>query len=230
MSLFDKVTGSRFYTWGDKLGDLIIISLLWLAFSLPVVTIGASTAALYYATTRRFLHSSNTPGKDFLRSFRQNLRQGTLITLIYLVYCALLAFDIYAARNGINGVALPNFYEQIAYALTLPIVFTLPFVFAYLSRFNDSIKKTMKHSFMLCASHPVHAVGIMLIVLISAVLMAFVPLILLVPASCAYLCSRFIERDFQKALGIDPDAEFEDRDAEEDTQEESSVSTTDRIL
>lgn len=216
MSIFDKITGSRFYAWGDKLGDLIILSLLWLAFSLPIVTIGSSTAALYYATTRRFIGRSGTPAADFLRSFRQNLRQGTIITLIYLIYVTLLVFDIYVARNGFRGIKLPNIYEQIAYVLILPVVFTLPYVFAYLSRFNDTILKTLKHSFILCAGHPIHAIMIVIMILISALLAIFVPAIFVIPASCAYFCSRFIERDFKKALGIDSE------EAEENGKEDAT--------
>ncbi|MBN1775022.1 MAG: YesL family protein [Clostridiales bacterium] len=201
MSVYDKVTQSKLYALGDKLGDLIILSLLWLVFSLPVITIGASTAALYHATYRRFYRDSQTPRPDFMRSLKQNLRQGILITLIYLVYGAFLAFDIYAARNGIGNVKLPAFYEQVAYALILPIVFTLPFVFAYLSRFSNTIRNTIKHSFFFCSSHPIHAVGMLLLAIISGALMiVFLPAVLLVPVTCAFLCSKWIEKDFDQVL------------------------------
>ena len=33
-----------------RLGDMIVLNLLWLVCSIPVVTIGASTTALYYCT------------------------------------------------------------------------------------------------------------------------------------------------------------------------------------
>jgi len=136
--------------------------------------------------------------------------------LIYLIYGTLLAFDIYVARNGFRGIELPKIYEQIAYVLILPVVFTLPYVFAYLSRFDDTILKTLKHSFILCAGHPVHTIMIVLAVLTSALLMVFVPAIFVIPASCAYFCSRFIERDFKKALGIDSD-ETEDNGEKDST-------------
>ncbi len=225
MSVYDKLTHSKLYALGDKLGDLIILSLLWVLFALPVVTIGASTAALYHATSRRFCHDSQTPRQDFMRSLKQNLRQGILITLIYLVYGAFIAFDIYAARNGIGSVKLPALYEQIAYALILPIVFTLPFVFAYLSRFSNTIRNTFKHSFFFCASHPIHAVGMLLLSIISGALMiVFLPSVLLVPVTCAYLCSKWIEKDFDEVIraaggnSVSASADEDGPEPDEDTE------------
>ncbi|MDD3959913.1 MAG: YesL family protein [Oscillospiraceae bacterium] len=226
MSVYDKVTHSKLYALGDKLGDLIILSLLWLVFSLPVITIGASTAALYHAAYRRFYRDSQTPRQDFMRSLKQNLRQGILITLIYLVYGAFLAFDIYAARNGIGNVKLPAFYEQVAYALILPVVFTLPFIFAYLSRFSNTIRNTFKHSFFFCSSHPIHAVGMLLLAIVSGALMiVFLPAVLLVPVTSAYLCSKWIEKDFNeviRATGIE-NASDSSSEGEPDPNEDAEV-------
>ena len=35
-----------------KIGELVILSIIWFITSLPVITIGASTTALYYATVK----------------------------------------------------------------------------------------------------------------------------------------------------------------------------------
>lgn len=150
MPSYESYSKNYLFILAGHLADVMILSLLWLLFSIPIVTIGPSTAALYYATTKHFNDSSEKPLQDFLHSFKQNVKQGILLTLIYLVYGGLLAFDVYVAKNGFHGITLPALYEQVAYALTLPIVFTLPYVFPYLSRFNNTIKETLKHCFFLC--------------------------------------------------------------------------------
>ena len=48
MAEYDKYANSWLYNLGDKLGDMIILSVLWLIFSLPIITIGPASAALYY--------------------------------------------------------------------------------------------------------------------------------------------------------------------------------------
>ena len=40
------------WTVMGKVADVIILSILWFLFSLPIVTIGASTSALYYVTLK----------------------------------------------------------------------------------------------------------------------------------------------------------------------------------
>ena len=203
MPSYESYSKNYLFILGGHLADMMIISLLWLVFSLPVVTLGASTAALYYATTKHFNDSSGKPFGDFIHSFKQNLKQGILLTLIYLVYGGLLAFDIYVARNGFRGITLPSIYEQVAYVLTLPVIFTLPYVFAYLSRFNNTIKETLKHCFFFCATHILHTLIILMLVIASgAAMVLFFPCVLVVPALCAYLCSHYIEKDFRQALDI----------------------------
>jgi uncharacterized membrane protein YesL len=225
MSSFDKITKSYLYSLGGKLADFMILSVLWLIFSIPVVTMGASSAALYYAINRRFAHKSEAAASDFMHSFKQNLKQGTLLTLIYLGYGSILAFDIYAARNGINGSTLPEIYEQIAYVLILPIAFTLPYVFAYLSRFDNTVKEILRHCFFFCATHLLHTIAILLLVLTSgAAMFFFPPCALVVPAVCAYLCSIYIEKDFRQALVLrDKRDEDDDGKPSLDTPDEDEI-------
>lgn len=194
----------------------MIISLLWLAFSLPIVTLGSSTSALYHATTRRFYHDSLTPREDFMRSFRMNLKQGIILTLICILYGGLIAFDIYVARNGIGDYTLPSFYEQVAYVLLIPIILTLPYLFAYLSRFSNTIRTIIKHSMVFSIMHPIHAVGLILIAAVSGtVMIVFPPSALLVPVGGAYLCSKWVERDFYHSLHVGDEDDDNDENAKE---------------
>ena len=48
-----------------KLGDLILLNILWIVCSIPVFTIGASTTAVYYVT----LKLARDEGDSTIRSF-----------------------------------------------------------------------------------------------------------------------------------------------------------------
>ena len=48
MKLFNY--DSPFWSFMSRLADLIILNLLWIVFCIPVVTIGASTTAMYRVT------------------------------------------------------------------------------------------------------------------------------------------------------------------------------------
>lgn len=67
--------------------QLIILNLLWVAGSLPVLTIGSSTTALFYALDRLISNKNISGidlGKAFWKSFRQNLKQATAAWLLLL--------------------------------------------------------------------------------------------------------------------------------------------------
>ena len=76
-----------------KLFDCICASILWLLFSLPIVTMGAASAALY-TTVRRYLRRDEGHlWSTFWGAFRENLRRSTLVWLAALGVLALLAAD-----------------------------------------------------------------------------------------------------------------------------------------
>lgn len=201
MASYDKYANNPLFIFAGKMADVMILSCLWILFCLPVFTAGASSAALYHAVTKRYLKKSETPTQDFMHALRLNLRQGAILSSVYLIYGAFVVFNIYVSFTAIEGVNLPDFFKQISIALLLPIVLTLPYVFPYLSRFTAGTFLILKNSFTFCAIHPLHAVLIMLLIVVSgASMIVFPPLALFVPTGCAFLCSKWIEKDFEKAM------------------------------
>lgn len=60
-----------------KLADTVFLNLLWLIFSLPIVTIGASTTALFTVTERMVRDEEGNLWKGFLQAFQANLKNAT---------------------------------------------------------------------------------------------------------------------------------------------------------
>ena len=96
---------NKFFTFMGKVADLMILSILWLICSLPIVTIGASTSALYYSTLKIARKEDTYPTRMFFHSFKQNLKQGIGLTLIFLLVTVFLFFDIQivTAMGGQTG-------------------------------------------------------------------------------------------------------------------------------
>lgn len=201
MTSHEKFTSNPLFRLGEKLADLMILSILWAVFSLPILTMGSSTSALYYAIYKRFDKESETPIRDFWHAFRKNLRQGIGVSAIYVFYIAFVAFDIYLAFSGTVVFMSSDIMKQISIALLLPILLTLPYAFAYLARFQTGTLTILKNSFTFCAMHPLHTVAILLLLCASgAAMFFFPPCALLVPTLAAYLISRLTEKDFRKII------------------------------
>ncbi len=203
MATYEDYQNNKLFILGGKLADLMVLSLLWLLCCLPVVTIGASTAALYYSVNKRFgLRSDTGAAALFFHSFRDNLRQGILLTVIYIIFCGFIVFDITAAKNGIGGFTLPEGYKMFAYVLILPVAFTVFYIFPFISRFSNTLKNCLANSFLLSASHIDHTIYLILMNAVTALgCVFFPPAVLVLPALCTLLSSKLIEKDFARASG-----------------------------
>ena len=78
-----------------RIWDLFILNLLWVLCSLPIVTFGASTTAMYYCTMK-IARDRDSGGvlSMFFHSFKDNLLQSTIIWVIMAFVGGILLFDI----------------------------------------------------------------------------------------------------------------------------------------
>ena len=67
------------------LGQLVALNLLWIICSIPVITAGASTTALFYCTLKIHKDGDCRAFKDFFKSFKQNFKQSTLVWLLMIL-------------------------------------------------------------------------------------------------------------------------------------------------
>ncbi|SDY11174.1 Uncharacterized membrane protein YesL [Ruminococcaceae bacterium YAD3003] len=211
---FDQITNSWLYKTSQMVGDVVIISVLFLLFCIPVVTIGPSITALYYTVYRKYQKKSDSLSKDFIRSFKDNLKNGIAINLIYLAYLAVAGFNIYFAFNGLGSVKLPDWYTVVSFIPLLPVIFTIPFVYPLLARFSNGIKGTITNSFTLCMINFPKFFLIWLIQLAAiAVSVLFPPAALVTPVASTYLCQMITEKAIANAIRVEQSRE-ETKEAE----------------
>lgn len=201
---FDHIQNSWLYRLSKSIGDVVIISALFLLFCLPIVTIGASVTALYYTVYRKYHKHIDEVSKDFMRSLKDNLKNSTIIHIIYLLYSSLVGFNIYFALNGFGGVKLPDWYIVVSFIPVLPVIFTLPFVYPLLARFSNGLKGTVTNSYTLCMINFPKFLLIWLIFIVAlAISVCFPPAALLTPAGAMYLTQMITEKAFAKAIAVE---------------------------
>ena len=174
-SSFDRITNSWLYRACKVVGDVVVISALFLLFCLPVVTIGSSVTALYYTVYRKYHKKIDNISKDFIHSFKDNLKNGIIVHLLYLIYSTIVGFNIYFAFFGLGDVRLPDWYMIVSLIPVLPVIFSLPF-------------------FILIW---------LIIILALAISIGFPPAALITPAAAAYLCQFITEKAFSKAMDVE---------------------------
>ena len=210
-----------------KVGDAVLLSFCFLICSLPVITLGVSCTALYFAVYKRYKEGSETPASDFFRSFRKNLRQGTVLTIFLLAYIGGAGFFLYYSLFGLNRTAPPGWCLPVAVFLMIPAFFMTMFTFPYLARFSNTVVGTIFHCFTFSMMYLGHTIFMWLIFLASiALIVVFPPLALVVPYISAFLCWKLCEPDFNYAILLQDKREHPEKykseqpESEEDDEEE----------
>ena len=135
--------------------DCIFLSLFWLVGCIPVVTAGASFAAMYDATYRAFRCHEKNSWLRFWQVFRRNWRVGIVPTLIFGLAMFLLAkLMILGWNSAVAGSISWTFFAGGALVGML-MLGILSILFPMLSRFENSTAGLLKNTLLLaCANMP----------------------------------------------------------------------------
>jgi len=194
-----------FYRFGSVLWDIMALSLLWILFSLPVFTIGASTTALYYVMTKRVSKKEGYITRDFWRSFICNFKQSTLIWLLGAAGVLLIVFNIRLIFDNPESLALPP--KLLMIMLPMQILLLIEFVlfglyvFPIIARFDIRGKTLFKTAMLMAHKHLPSSVMLLLMFFTLASFVYVSPnlfLIVFFPGIYAYAAAFFFVRIFRK--------------------------------
>lgn len=131
----------------SRLFDLILLNILWVVCSLPVITIGASTTALYAVMLKIVANEEGYIIKDFFRAFRRNFKQSTIVWLALAVIGAALGMDvmIFWGKSGVvsKAILLVLFAAIGVYAIEILFVFPL------IATFENTTKNMLKNAVLI---------------------------------------------------------------------------------
>jgi uncharacterized membrane protein YesL len=178
------------------IANIILLSCAWLIGSLGIITIGPATAALYYVTQKLVEGENPKIFRSFFHSFRENLKQGMILTLIFGITAALLGYDYlfsYMVNESLGKLLRIVFVVAAAVWLMLAC-----YTFPLQAQFQNRIKITLQNALFLALSHLGQTITVMLIHLVPvAVCLALpelfarlLPLwIFAAPGLIAFLCT-----------------------------------------
>lgn len=182
----------------NQLTDCIFLSLFWILGCFPVVTIGASFAALYDSVYRDFRKGDKHPWKRFLHTFRGSWKAGIVPTLLFLAVLAALAKGLIALWNGaVYGKISWMLFAAGAFA-AMVVLGILSVLFPMLSRFENPTAVLLKNTVFLAMANLPRTI-LLGILNAAAVLLCvrFVFPLFFLPALTALLSTLLIEPMFR---------------------------------
>lgn len=126
-----------------RIGDLILLNVLFLICCVPIVTIGASAAALTKVTQDIAMDTDAGVFMPFFRAFRDNFKQATLLWLGVAVIIAALAsyrLIISAFCTGSASAVLGGILFVVTAVLLGIAVYLLPLMVRYENTLREIIR------------------------------------------------------------------------------------------
>ena len=204
----DLSINSKFYHFMTKIADCMILSILWIVCSLPVITAGAATTALYYCVVKVIREERSSVFKEFRKAFKSNFKQSTIISAAVLVVTVLvtaIGSAVYAMIQ--QQAALDKIYFVYLILLGFGTAW-LHYIFSYIARFDAPLKTILKNTLVICLVNLPHSLSMMILFVIMIVLLILTfpasgMTLLLVPAVYALISSLMLEKIYSKYLPVE---------------------------
>lgn len=201
-----------------KIGDMICLNVMWLICCIPIITIGASTTALYTVMLRMVKNEEGYIFRGFLKAFKSNFKQSTLIWLILLLLGIVWTVDFRVAgfMPGMAGIVLSAIFLALGFILLSVMIYIFPLT----ARYENGIKATFKNALILTVAKLPYTF-LMVAIVVAAVfaslwsaftLLFSLPLWLIIGgALIAWVNSYILRRVFVVFEGSDSRTEEENR-------------------
>lgn len=139
-----KSPATRFLT---SLANLIIVNLLFIITSIPIFTIGASLCGLYTITFEILNNEEVILVREYFRAFKECFVRATLLWVPILLIDTFLSWEVLLVLGGLEGT---TGYMLIPIILVMIIsLFIIVYAFPLLARFENTLKQTLKNSFLM---------------------------------------------------------------------------------
>lgn len=185
--------------------DCIFLSLFFILGCIPVVTVGASFAALYDATFRGFRRGEKRPWQRFWRVFAANWRGGIVPGLLIGIFLFAIGSGVVMLWNGAVGGSVSWVLFSAGALGGVLAVGIASVVLPMLSRFENSLLGLLKNSFVLSLANAPRTLALGAVNTLAVFLCArFVFSLFFLPALAALIGSLFIEPMFKPYLPPEP--------------------------
>ncbi len=184
------------------LTDIFALSTMWLLCSIPLVTIGAATTALYDSVVRCLRFRQPGPYRRFFKTFKSDILTSIGTTLLWGLIIAVFVWVVKYLQY-LGGYASAARAASVAYNVLLLIpIGAACWVFPLLSRFTFRFGALNLTAVKFVFAHlPSTVVLVLMTVEILQLCLKWIFPLFFVPSLAMLLWSLFIEPAFQKAGG-----------------------------
>lgn len=150
MNIFSP--NSSFARGINKLVMMLYVGILWFLCSIPIITMGASTAALYEVLLKAVKNQESYVTSSFFKALKENMKRGIAVWLPLLI-----AFILFAGNLFYYGVIGGRTYwvQIIIFTILLcAVLAVISYVFPVMARFENTASGHIKMATVLAVRNP----------------------------------------------------------------------------
>lgn len=188
-------TDGMIYRFLNKTGNIILATVLWLVGCIPVVTIGTSTAALYYTMVKSVRKDMGYVHSEFWRGYKLNFKKGVAATVLLLVLGTVLGVEMWLVLE--NGVEVSRTWYTLSGLLILLLILVVLYLFPVMSRFDMKLGKLCLLSFVISIRFWYITLALLAglaVVVFAQFYLLPIPMILLTPGLWCFASSFMVEK------------------------------------
>ena len=215
----------------ETIANMLIATFFWFIFSLPLITIIPSSAALYHTINKVVFGPKKGNGvfKDFFDSYKLNLIPGIKLSIITIIALLFVAEGLWTGYQ-IYKLSIPGMLYMILGVVISPIIITtIIYIPPVLSRFAAPVLSIIRLAVYFAMKKPLRSIlYFVLLVFMVLAIEAFPLAVVIVPALYSDLVRTYLEKDFAKFIEENDLESIEVAEiAEEEEQEEEEESSAD---
>ncbi|MBQ9928202.1 MAG: YesL family protein [Lachnospiraceae bacterium] len=141
---------SPLYRFMMKFLDVLKLNFMWILFSLPIITIGASSVAAMSVALKMVDDEEGYIGRSFIKAFKENWKQGIVLGVLTFVaaYAVYLDFQLFEAVEG-----NPIMFLIIGMVSCFIVILALIYAYPLMARYENSIVKTIQNSYKIARKY-----------------------------------------------------------------------------
>lgn len=188
-----------FFSFVNRFGDIVFLNIIFLITCIPIVTIGPALAALYSVSLKMAKGREGYVVRGYFVAFKDNLKQGIVMGVIFEVIMTVLVIDarfLYYSQESYRVFGLV--VTLIALAVFVALI---PYTFALMARYQNSIKNTIINAILIAISKLPYTILSVVLMLVPVVLVlvtpyAYIYVIFAGIALCTLLQGKLFNRIF----------------------------------
>ena len=193
--------------------DAVLLNIMWLFTCIPIFTIGAATTAFYYTTHKVIRNQRSGIWKEYWASFKANFKQATKTWLIFLAIFVIFYFDISICTAYLEAGEKIGIMAYFFYGLLAVVLIWFMYVFAYMARFEDDSKTTLKNAAIMAFTNLRYSLIVLVLVAGTIYVCKVVPFFSwFIPAIAMVFLNVVLEKVFRKYMSEEELAEEQQND------------------